>query len=140
MTALRPFHLAFPVRDLNAARTFYKEVLGLKEGRRDKTWVDFDFFGHQVVFHYDKTLESKSVINAVDGHGIPVPHFGVVLSLPDWKALATSLKQKQITFIVEPYIRFEGQPGEQATLFFQDPNGLNLEFKAFKSDKMLFEV
>ena len=139
MDSLRPFHLAFPVSDLNKARIFYKEVLGCKEGRSDTTWVDFNFFGHQLVFHLDTNNSVKKMNNPVDGHGVPVPHFGIILTWDEWEKLAKKLKSHHIQFIIEPYIRFENHPGEQATLFIRDPNGLHLEFKAFKQDHMIFE-
>ena len=139
MKNLRPFHLALPITDLQKARDFYGKILGCEEGRSDKSWIDFNFFGHQLVFHLDQEGVFRSIKNPVDGHGVPVPHFGVVLTMTDWKNLADKLKNAKIEFIIKPYIRFKGQVGEQATMFFQDPNGLNLEFKAFKDDSMLFE-
>ncbi len=140
MQNIRPFHLALPVSDLQKAREFYGKSLGCKEGRSDEGWVDFDFFGHQLVFHLDKEGVFKAIKNPVDGHGVPVPHFGVILEMSDWEKLAQKLKNLKTKFIIEPYVRFKGQVGEQATMFFQDPNGLNLEFKAFKSDEMIFQT
>ncbi len=137
MPQLRPFHLAIPVKELQETRTFYNTVLGCAEGRSSERWVDLDFYGHQLVLHMaDNANENKS--NPVDGHDVPVPHFGVVLSLGDWNALADRLKKHQVKFIIEPYIRFEGEPGEQATMFFKDPSGNALEFKAFKDLGQLF--
>ncbi len=137
MPQLRPFHLAIPVKELNETRTFYNTVLGCAEGRFSDRWVDLDFYGHQLVLHIaDYPNENKT--NPVDGHDVPVPHFGVVLSLDDWNALAERLKKHQVKFIIEPYIRFEGEPGEQATMFFKDPSGNALEFKAFKDLGQLF--
>jgi extradiol dioxygenase family protein len=135
---LRPFHLAFPVHDLDAARTFYGGTLGCPEGRSSDTWIDFDLFGHQIVAHLDPGATPVAVENAVDGHDVPVPHFGVVLTMPDWQALAERVKAAGIAFGIEPHIRFVGQPGEQATMFFRDPSGNALEFKAFADDSMLF--
>ncbi len=132
---LTPFHLAIVVRDITEARRFYGELLGLTEGRRAEHWVDFDLFGHQLVCHLDAALGAQGKVgqleNPVDEHAVPVPHFGVVLEMPDWKQLAAQLRQKDIEFIIEPHVRFEGQTGEQATLFFLDPSGNALEFKAF---------
>ncbi|MCR9231427.1 VOC family protein [Gimesia chilikensis] len=133
---LDPFHLAFQVRDIAEARAFYGDLLGCSEGRSAETWVDFNFFGHQVVCHLNPDIGPDGSIaahvNPVDGHGVPVPHFGVVLTMDRWQALADRLRERQIEFIIEPYIRFQGQPGEQATMFFLDPSGNALEFKAFK--------
>ena len=137
MKELRPFHLAVPVSNLKECRIFYSEVLMMREGRSSETWVDFDFYGHQFVIH--QTGKKASVIkNNVDGHGVPIPHFGIVLSMGDWLALADNLKNKSIEFIIEPYIRFKGEPGEQATMFFLDPSNNALEFKAFNSLENLF--
>lgn len=136
--SLTPFHVAVPVHDLEVCRTFYREVLGCTEGRSDTHWVDFNLYGHQFVIHYKKGMVPDLHHNAVDGHAVPVPHFGVVLTWEDWHALRDGLIQHGIQFIIEPYIRFEGQPGEQATLFFLDPSGNALEFKAFKDVGMLF--
>ncbi len=134
----RPFHLAFPVHDLAAARAFYGTTLGCKEGRSSDAWIDFDLYGHQIVAHLDPAARAVAVSNPVDGHDVPVPHFGVVLTMPDWNALAERLKVAGTHFGIEPHIRFVGQPGEQATMFFYDPSGNALEFKAFKDDAMLF--
>jgi uncharacterized protein len=137
---MRPFHVAFPVQDIEKARGFYKNILGCVEGRSTEMWVDFNFFGHQVVFHKDLTSGSKEVINPVDGKNVPVPHFGIVLNWTDWESFIDSLRKKQVQFIIEPYTRFANKPGEQVTCFFYDPNGLALEFKAFKDDSMMFET
>jgi uncharacterized protein len=138
MSGLRPFHLAFPVHDLNAARGFYRDVIGCKEGRSSDHWIDFDFFGHQIVTHLDATARSISGHNAVDGHDVPIPHFGVVLTMADFDALAKRVEAQGIKFVIAPHIRFAGQVGEQATMFFYDPSGNALEFKAFADDAMLF--
>lgn len=135
---LRPFHLAFPVHDLAAARHFYGDVLGCPEGRSADHWIDFDLFGHQIVAHLDPSARAVVASNPVDGHDVPVPHFGVVLTMEDWRALAERVAAAGIAFGIEPHIRFVGQPGEQATMFFQDPSGNALEFKAFADDAMLF--
>ena len=138
---MNPFHLAIPVKDLIVTRTFYKEVLECKEGRSAEKWVDFDFFGHQLVLHEKSDMASKDrrSSNEVDGHDVPVPHFGVVLDWEDWIKLSERLKAQNIKFIIDPYIRFEGEVGEQATMFFLDPEGNALEFKAFKDIGLLFE-
>ena len=135
---LRPFHLAFPVHDLAAARAFYGGTLGCPEGRRSESWIDFDLFGHQIVAHLDPSAKAVAVANPVDGHDVPVPHFGVVLTMDAWQALADRVKAAGIAFGIEPHIRFVGQPGEQATMFFSDPSGNALEFKAFADDSQLF--
>jgi uncharacterized protein len=139
MTNLNPFHLAIPVDDLAACRSFYSDVLGCPEGRSDSKWVDFDFFGHQLVIHQ---VGSKSVdqenSNPVDGKHVPIPHFGIVLEWTQWHALAENLRGQNVKFTIEPHIRFEGQIGEQATMFFLDPAGNALEFKSFKSPDQLF--
>ena len=135
---LRPFHLAFPVHDLDAARAFYAGLLGCPEGRSSDHWIDFDFFGHQIVAHLAPPMGRDAAVNHVDGHGVPVPHFGVVLTLDDFRALADRLKRAGVTFEIEPYTRFEGKPGEQATMFFRDPSGNAIEMKAFASLDGLF--
>ena len=136
---LTPFHHAFPVRDLEEARHFYGTVLGLPEGRCDTTWIDFDLFGHQIVAHERPGMPADSAHhNPVDGHDVPVPHFGVVLEMEHWRRLADRLREQGIAFVIEPYVRFEGQVGEQATMFFLDPSGNALEFKAFKDPSQLF--
>ena len=136
--SLRPFHLAFPVHDLDAARAFYGRTMGCPEGRSSGTWIDFDLFGHQIVAHLDPEAEPVAVENAVDGHHVPVPHFGVVLRMEDWRALAERVRAAGVPFGIEPHVRFPGQAGEQATMFFRDPSGNALEFKAFGSDDMIF--
>ena len=139
MSALRPFHIAFPVDDLAAARQFYGTVLQCPEGRSSADWIDFDLFGHQIVAHLAPPEGRKPAHhNPVDGHDVPVPHFGVVLSLEQWQALADRLRAHGVRFVIEPTIRFKGQPGEQATMFFLDPAGNALEFKAFKDLGQLF--
>jgi extradiol dioxygenase family protein len=138
---LTPFHLAFPVDDLEAARHFYGEVLGCREGRSSEQWIDFDLFGHQIVAHrIDRAKQSapRGGENPVDGHDVPVPHFGVVLAPTEWKALAERVRKAGVRFVIEPYTRFEGQPGEQSTMFFLDPAGNALEFKSFASLDQLF--
>lgn len=137
---LSPFHLAIPVHDLAAARRFYGEVFDLAEGRSSSQWVDFDFFGHQLVIHeHPKTASQEQAhTNPVDGHDVPVPHFGVVLGWEQWQALAARLQSLGTRFVIEPGIRFKGQVGEQATMFLFDPCGNALEFKAFKDIGQLF--
>ena len=140
MADLTPFHIAFPVDDLDAARRFYGETLGCPEGRSaEGEWIDFDLFGHQIVAHrVEGPARRISGNNAVDGHDVPVPHFGVVLDLDRWKALAERLKGRGVAFVIEPYVRFEGETGEQATMFFLDPAGNALEFKAFADFSQIF--
>lgn len=138
MSNISPFHLAIPVWNLDTCRTFYREILGCEEGRSSDHWVDFNFFGHQLVIHYKPKDESGLHTNSVDGKNVPVPHFGVVLPWETFHAFAEELKTKHIEFIIEPYIRFKGQVGEQATMFFFDPAGNALEFKAFKDQSQLF--
>ena len=136
---LRPFHLAFPVRDLAEARAFWGGTMGCPEGRSSDTWIDFDFYGHQIVTHcVGEHASADAGNNPVDGHGVPVPHFGIVLELADWQALADRLKAAGTKFEIEPYIRFKGEPGEQATMFFRDPSGNAIEMKAFADLKQLF--
>ena len=132
------FHLAFPVRDLAEARAFYGGLLGCPEGRSSADWVDFDFHGHQIVAHLAPDEAGHRNTSAVDGEAVPVRHFGVILTLPAWDALAERLKAAGVKFVIEPYVRFKGQPGEQATMFFLDPSGNALEFKAFADDAMVF--
>ena len=135
---IQPFHLAIPVKNLEICRTFYRDILHCKEGRSDTHWVDFNFFGHQLVIHQKDSFEPQQISNPVDGHDVPVPHFGVVLKMNEWVKLSERLKDKNTQFIIEPTIRFKGKPGEQATLFFRDPEGNALEFKAFKDLGQLF--
>ncbi|HTH98519.1 MAG TPA: VOC family protein [Stellaceae bacterium] len=140
MANLTPFHIAFPVDDLAAARHFYGTVLGCPEGRSADTWIDFDLYGHQIVAHYKPKAPASDMAhhNPVDGHDVPVPHFGVVLTMAQWHDLAERLKTAGTRFVIEPYIRFEGQVGEQATMFFHDPAGNALEFKAFADFSQIF--
>lgn len=135
---LRPFHLAFPVHDLAAARAFYGGVLGCAEGRSSDSWIDFDFGGHQIVAHLDPAARAVAVTNPVDGHDVPVPHFGIVLEMGDWQALAARVEAAGVRFGIAPHVRFKGKAGEQATMFFRDPSGNALEFKAFADDSQLF--
>jgi extradiol dioxygenase family protein len=135
---MRPFHLAFPVHDLAAARAFYGGLMGCREGRSSDHWIDFDLYGHQIVAHLSEDARPAEVTNPVDGHDVPVPHFGVVLTMADWQALADRLTEAGVSFGIEPHIRFKGQVGEQATMFFKDPSGNALEFKAFADDAMIF--
>ena len=137
---LQPFHLAFPVHDLAAARAFYGGLLGCAEGRSSDAWVDFDLRGHQIVAHLDPAAKPIAIANPVDGHDVPVPHFGVVLEWDDWHRLADQLKAAGITFGIAPYVRFKGEVGEQATMFFFDPSGNALEFKAFRDPGQLFAI
>jgi uncharacterized protein len=132
------FHLAFPVRDLAEARAFYGELLGCPEGRSSDEWVDFDFFGHQIVAHLSANDAGHKAHNVVDGEHVPVRHFGIILSMNAWKELADKLSKRDVRFIIEPGIRFKGEAGEQATFFFSDPSGNALEFKAFADKKMIF--
>lgn len=133
-----PFHLAIPVDDLAKARHFYRDTLQCPEGRTSELWTDYDLYGHQLVIHYQDNSDSKGHSNPVDGHDVPIPHFGVVLPWDEWEALAKRIKGAGIQFMIEPYIRFEGLAGEQATMFFKDPCGNALEFKAFKHIEQLF--
>ena len=135
---IQPFHLAFPVRDLEEARRFYVDMIGCGVGREDTSWIDFDFYGHQVVAHVVDGDEWSTPQNSVDGHQVPSRHFGVVLEWDDWQVLADRLKAADVAFLIEPYIRFEGEPGEQGTLFFLDPSGNALEFKSFRNPDQLF--
>lgn len=138
MMKLPPFHLAFPVHDLAAARAFYGGLLGCPEGRSSAEWIDFDFFGHQLVAHLAPARSADAAVNHVDGHGVPVPHFGAVLPMAEWRALADRLEKAGVEFAIAPTIRFAGQPGEQATMFFRDPSGNALEIKAFEDPLRLF--
>jgi hypothetical protein len=138
MSTLRPFHLAFPVHDLDAARQFYGGVLGCPIGRTDPRWIDFNLMGHQITAHLTQASSTDAVTNPVDGREIPVRHWGVILTLPEWETLAQKLQQQSVCFLVEPTIRFRGLTGEQATFFVQDPSGNVLEFKAFANDSMIF--
>ena len=141
MNNLTPFHIAFPVDDLDAARRFYGTVLGCPEGRSSDAWIDFNLFGHQIVAHRVDAAASTSPRggdNPVDGHAVPVPHFGVVLPPAEWHALAARIKAAGVSFVIEPYTRCAGQPGEQSTMFFLDPAGNALEFKSFADLGQLF--
>lgn len=135
---IQPFHLAFPVRDLEETHAFYTGILGCTTGRTSDHWIDFNMFGHQVVAHLAPEEAGMAQTNDVDGDQVPVRHFGVVLDMDQWDELADRLREKNIRFIIEPHIRFKGQPGEQATMFFLDPSGNALEFKAFKNIEQLF--
>ncbi|MFT5102882.1 MAG: extradiol dioxygenase family protein [Candidatus Latescibacterota bacterium] len=137
MSSIQPFHLAIPVSNLEESRVFYRELLGCTEGRSSDQWVDFNFFGHQLVIHAKEGLTYHDASNPVDGHDVPIPHFGAVLDMEGFWKLSERIKDS-VTFIIEPYIRFEGQTGEQATMFFKDPAGNALEFKAFKNIDQLF--
>lgn len=137
--SIRPFHIAFPVDDLEAARHFYGTVLGCPEGRSSEQWIDFNLYGHQIVAHHKaRPAADGTHHNPVDGHDVPVPHFGVVLEKSQWKELAERVKAAGVQFVIEPYTRFEGQVGEQSTMFFLDPAGNALEFKAFEDLGQLF--
>jgi uncharacterized protein len=136
-TTLTPFHLAFPVDDLSAARAFYGGILGCSEGRSSDEWIDFNLFGHQIVAHLAPARD-RPHHNPVDGHDVPVPHFGVVLAWEDFDVLAERLRGAGVKFVIEPYLRFAGLPGEQMTMFFHDPSGNALEFKAFRNMDQLF--
>jgi extradiol dioxygenase family protein len=133
-----PFHLAFPVTDLDATRRFYADLIGCKMGRSAERWVDFDFFGHQLSAHLVDGKMPTGPTNRVDGKDVPVQHFGAILKMDEWEALAVRLKAAGREFIIEPYIRFAGEVGEQATMFLLDPSGNALEFKAFKDQSMIF--
>ncbi|MDA8956914.1 glyoxalase [bacterium] len=134
----QPFHLAIPVQNLEICRTFYRDTLRCKEGRSDTHWVDFNFFGHQLVIHQKEDFIPQQISNSVDGHEVPVPHFGVVLTWEDWHSLSERLKKINTKFVIEPTIRFKGKVGEQATMFFNDPENNALEFKAFTEINQLF--
>ena len=138
MSLLNPFHLAIPVKEITETRYFYRDILGCEEGRSSDHWVDFNFFGHQLVLHIDSSKANIHNENSVDGKSVPVPHFGIVL---DWDVFENFEKKirNKVKFIIEPYIRFEGQAGEQKTMFFKDPSGNALEFKTFKNINQLFE-
>ena len=134
---MRPFHLAFPVDNLKRTREFYTKILGCKEGRSSDRWIDFDMYGHQVVAHLVDSVDSVET-NPVDGDDVPASHFGVILESEEWTQLSKKLQASNIEFIIEPHTRFRGESGEQSTMFFLDPCGNALEFKAFKSDEMIF--
>lgn len=136
--ALQPFHLAFPVKDLAETRAFYEGLLGCKIGRTSDRWMDFDFWGNQLTAHLTEEGDSQAPTNHVDGKDVPVKHFGAILGMEEWQKLADKLKDNGINFIIEPYVRFKGEPGEQATMFFLDPSGNAIEFKAFREQSMIF--
>lgn len=138
MTPTALFHLAFPVRDIAEARQFYGDLIGCAEGRSSANWVDFNFYGHQLVAHLAPDECSSRVTSAVDGHEVPVRHFGAIISLAEWEALADRLRAANMEFVIEPYVRFKGEVGEQATMFFLDPSGNALEFKAFADLSQVF--
>ena len=139
MPDLTPFHLAFPVHDLEVAREFYRDGLGCAQGRESDHWIDFDLHGHQIVAHHKEGMQPEVAHNEVDGDAVPVPHFGVVLRMEEWEAMAERLKGRSDTkWVIEPRVRFKGEPGEQATFFILDPSGNALEFKAFRDMKALF--
>lgn len=135
---MRPFHLAFPVNDIQETKRFYVDVLGCSLGREAQSWVDFDFFGHQISAHLGPDETKRASANAVDGKQVPVRHFGLILTMHEWHKMAERLKLAKVKFIIEPYTRFKGQVGEQATMFILDPSGNALEFKAFNDDSMIF--
>ncbi|MEM9204727.1 MAG: VOC family protein [Pseudomonadota bacterium] len=137
MTTMPRFHLAFPVHDLSEARRFYGEILGCPEGRSSDEWVDFDLFGHQIVAHMGGNAGDRAS-NPVDGHDVPIPHFGLILEREEWNKLADKMKGADVSFIIEPEIRFEGLAGEQAIMFVRDPSGNALEFKSFADDAEIF--
>ena len=138
MNNLSPFHLAIPVQEITTTRDFYRDVLGCKEGRSSDHWVDFNFFGHQLVIHLNQSKKNIDTENIVDGKDVPVPHFGIVL---DWKMFTQIEKRirNKVEFIIKPYVRFKGERGEQKTMFFKDPSGNAIEFKSFKNIDQLFE-
>ncbi len=133
-----PFHLAFPIKDIEETKAFYKKYFNCKIGREDKKWVDFDFYGHQLSAHLRPEELNNTKENSVDGKNVPVRHFGVILSWDEWHKLSSELKSANIDFIIDPYIRFKGETGEQATMFFLDPSGNALEFKSFKDPSQVF--
>lgn len=140
MTAI-PFHLAYPIKDKEATRAFYRDVIGCAQGREAESWIDFDFFGHQLSFHVKaESFSQAEPTNSVDGKDVPVRHFGAVLPWRDWHALKDRLVERDTEFVIPPYIRFAGKTGEQATMFFLDPSGNALEFKSFKNPQDLFAV
>ena len=138
MKNLSPFHLAIPVNNIAKCKIFYKEILGCIEGRSSDNWVDFDLFGHQLVIHFQESNNKNLHTNPVDGKDVPIPHFGVILEWENFKRFSSKLKKKGLEFIIKPYIRFKGEPGEQATMFFKDPSGNALEFKSFKDSSQIF--
>jgi len=137
-TTMPPFHLAFPVADLDQTKAFYGSLLGCPEGRSAAGWIDYNLFGHQIVCHHVKGYNASATANAVDGDPVPVPHFGLALTVPQFEALADRVKKANVQFVIQPHLRFEGQPGEQWTMFFKDPSGNALEFKAMTNPENLF--
>lgn len=137
MAQLSPFHLALPVNSIAAAREFYAKVLGCKEGRSTEAWMNFDFYGHNIVVHRDPNHRGHNHSNIVDGHSVPVPHFGIVMNWEEWHELADNLKKEKVRFVVEPYTRSKDEQGEKASMFLLDPSGNALEFKAYKDPKDL---
>jgi len=133
MATLQPFHLALPVNDIDQAREFYGKILRCKEGRSSEAWINFDFYGHQLVVHRDPNHRGHNHSNIVDGHSVPVPHFGIVMGWDEWHQLKEKLQKASVRFAIEPYSRFKGEQGEQTTMFLLDPSGNALEFKAFKN-------
>jgi extradiol dioxygenase family protein len=140
MNNIRPFHVAFPVNNLETTRKFYADVLGCKVGRSAERWIDFDLYSHQISAHLVDEERKVAATNQVDGKNVPVLHWGVILTMEQWNILAERLKKHNVKFVIEPYIRFKGEAGEQATMFFLDPSGNALEFKAFKNDASIFAV
>ena len=138
MSAIRPFHLAIPVHDLEIAREFYGDILGCSTGRESENWIDFNFFGHQLVTHLDKNMNISDSTNTVDGDRVPVPHFGIILKKKNWDTLAKKLSAANVDFIIEPRTRFKDNTGEQSTMFIKDPSGNALEFKSFQDDGHIF--
>ena len=136
--SIPPFHLAFPIRDIEETRLFYRDVLGATVGREAERWIDFDFYGHQISAHVLDEPEADPACNQVDGRAVPVRHFGLVLPMPEWESLRDRFAEAQIDFLIEPHIRFVGLPGEQATMFLTDPSGNGLEFKAFADHNSIF--
>lgn len=139
MNNIAPFHLAIPVNNLKKCRTFYRDVLGLEEGRSSDDWIDFNFFGHQLVIHFDKNKIISKKSNLVNGKNVPIPHYGLLLKWNEFNSFSQKLMKKNVDFIIEPYIRFKGLIGEQATMFFMDPSGNALEFKSFKDPEQIFK-
>jgi len=137
--SLKPFHLAIPVDNIEESRHFYTNMLEFEEGRSDDNWVDYNFFGHQLVIHLNAKKNDRQNFNPVDGHEVPIPHFGVVLGWDEWLLFSDKITKLKIKFVIKPYIRFKGKVGEQATMFFLDPSGNALEFKSFKNPDQLFK-
>lgn len=137
---IRPFHVAFPVTDMAVTRQFYETILGCTVGRTSDTWIDFNLFGHQLTAHLRPTMPGETPTNPVDGKSVPVQHWGVILQMKQWEDLVEKLKDHEIDFVIKPYIRFKGEVGEQATMFFLDPSGNALEFKAFREDEAIFAI